>query len=365
MSTVLFQAAPFCFGPAATTLNVIEALAPYGHRLRMLATSSALDLAARSSLPIELLEGTADDLPTAARGVDLVVSNTDLAVAARCAARGLPVVVIDTLFWMWDRVEPAAMDCERYIVQEFPGTQAQLERLGSPARLARVGPLVRPQRPPAEARGAHVLISLGGSDCELVDVERDPYPAFVARAALAAAPPGTTLVVCTGQRAAQALRRVLPASVEVCTLSNREHVERMRTARAVLASPGITGAMELFDAGTPLFFLPPQNYSQVLQLVAYRQAGVAPFGLTWRDVRPGWALEPYLSEPRAVAALRSIVESAARDTATRQRLEAHLGEFFRRGIAGWNPGPGRAFRASLGTRGPARAAELIDRTLRG
>jgi hypothetical protein len=32
-STLLFQAAPFCFGPISTLLNVVQALADSGERL--------------------------------------------------------------------------------------------------------------------------------------------------------------------------------------------------------------------------------------------------------------------------------------------------------------------------------------------
>jgi hypothetical protein len=366
---ILFQSAPFCYGPVATTLNVIKALIREDYHILAITEGPTGDLIRRSGLPVETVSlATAQPLSRPLQDlletVDLVVSNTDLGFAAACRERGQRVAVIDTLFWMWDQIPPSLLDIDLYIVQCFTGIEPQLKRLGKPRNYFCVGPLVDSQEPPLTPaqRKNRIHVSLGGCDCAMVSPAEDPYPPFIlevlAEACAEALPRECDVVISCGERIASQLNPQYPRFL-VRTLSNREYLETLRSARGILLSPGLTGTMEAFAAQTPVFFLPPQNYSQVLQLETFRQARVAPCGYTWADTYGDFNLPAFLPEEKAVRAVRAVINHAASDADVRGALKQQLIRFFNREIRDFNPQPGRQFRESFGMEGPEQAARLI------
>jgi hypothetical protein len=368
--TILLQAAPFCFGPISTLLNVVRALVRPGYRLIVIEEGPTRDLIRRSRLPLERVALTtappfSPELGELIDRVDLVVSNTDPIFAAACMARGAKVIVVDTLFWMWDHIPPILLEAERYIVQGFYGTEAQLKRLGRPRNFLQVGPLTSTQGPPIPLaeRPNSIHVSFGGCDCLLVDPQQDPYPGMMLKVledALAAAlPQDCDVLLCCGERAACSLQP-RDRRITVGTLSNQDYLKSMRQAKAILLSPGLTGTLEVLQVETPAFFFPPQNYSQVLQLSAYRKANVAPYSFTWTDVYPEFALPPYLPEEEAVARVRAVVGRFVQDVAAQDVLRHKLVEFLQTGIQDYDPAPARRLCESLGPDGPVRAARAIE-----
>ena len=64
-----------------------------------------------------------------------------------------PAFVVDSLFWMRDRIPDEFRAARRYWVQDFVGVRARLAETGIPARV--VGPIVRHTRalPPKRRTG--------------------------------------------------------------------------------------------------------------------------------------------------------------------------------------------------------------------
>ena len=366
--TILLQAAPFCYGPISTTLNVARVLGQFDHRLLAIEEGPTGELVRRSGFRMERVAvptcPLSQELLNVIDQADLVVSNTDPVFAAACLERGARVVVLDTLFWMWDKLDSALLDCELYIVQDFYGVDEQVERLGRPRNFLRVGPLVRPQDPPvSQTRRENLIhVSLGGCDCLLVDPAQDPYPATILESIKEVLTTGSEIVLSTGERTARSLEP-RDNRFKVSTLSNRDHLEVMRRAKAILLSPGLTGTMEVLEAETPVFFLPPQNYSQVLQLKAYRKASAAPFSFTWSDVYPEFDLPFYLPEEEAVNRVREVVGRFVRDPEARGVLRQKLAAFLDTGFQDYDPGPGKKLRRSLGMGGAEKAARAINALL--
>jgi hypothetical protein len=367
---ILLQAAPFCFGPISTLLNVVQAFVRPGYQMIVIEEGPTRDLIRRSRLPLERVTLTtappfSAELAELIDQAELVVSNTDPLFAAECMTRGAKVVVIDTLFWMWDHIPPILSEAECYIAQDFYGIEAQLERLGRPRNFLKLGPLTSTQGPPIPlARRANsIQISFGGCDCLLVDPRQDPYPGLMLKlmedALTTALPQDWDILLCCGERAARSLQPQ-DSCVTVGTLSNRAYLKKMRQAKAILLSPGLTGTLEVLQAETPVFFFPPQNYSQALQLSAYRKANVAPYSFTWTDVYPEFALPPYLPEEEAVDRVRAVIARFVQDEAAQDVLRHKLVEFLQIGIQNYDPVPARMLFESLGREGPVQAARAIE-----
>jgi hypothetical protein len=367
------QAAPFCYGPVSTTLNVIRHLVRYGHKMVMIDEGPTGELIRRSGLPVECVSFStvppfSSELIEAIKQADLVVSNTDPIFAAESLKYNPHTVVVDTLFWMWDDMDDSLLDCDLFIIQNFSNMEAQIERLGRPSQMVVTGPLMSmPENPiPFNERENMIHVSLGGCHCSLVDGACDPYPSMILSVIEeigSTIPQGCRVVFTAGEQAVCALGGKKPI-VEMMTLSNDENVALMRKARASLLSPGLTGAMEAFAAQTPVFFLPPQNYSQVLQLEQYRENGVAPHSFTWSDVYPDFRLPPYMPEEEAVNRVREIVGRFCSDTDAIAALKQRLKTFFTDDLPGYDPQQASRFFADMGGNGAEAAAAAIDRVLK-
>ncbi|MBK6930753.1 MAG: hypothetical protein IPH12_07695 [Saprospirales bacterium] len=365
---LLFQAAPFCFGPISTTLNMVRQLAGKGLEIVMIGEGPTNNLLKRENLEFELLDASttapfSDELSKIIERANLVISNTDPAFASACMRRGARVAVVDTLYWMWDRLDPILLESDAYLIQNFMGTAEQLERLGRPRNTVLVGPLITALELPLrrQERENFILISLGGCDCNLVDHCQDPYPGMIfemVEKVIRENDMDLEIIWTTSERPASNLNGRFNTH-RVGTFSNQDHVALMRRAKGVILSPGITGSMEAFEAGTPVFFLPPQNYSQALQLRAFREKGVAPFGFSWYDVYPDLSPPPYLPEEQAVSQIRQTIERCASDQRVWDALYQALQLFLRSGIARYDPKPARELRTALGTDGPLKAAQAI------
>lgn len=367
--TLVFQAAPFCFGPISTTLSVIDGLVDTQHRFIVIDEGPTGDLTKRSDLPIQRVHlSTSRPFDATLRelieSADLVVSNTDPGFAAECMALGAQVAVIDTLFWMWDSLPASLLDAPVFIAQAFDGNLDQFERLGRPQHYVEVGPLVNAQPSPLiqTEREKIILVSLGGCDCFLFDPAQDPYPGLVLKALEQALDQvqlrDYRVMLCCGERASCTLSPT-NSMIEIRTLSKEEYIHALRRARAVILSPGLTGSMEAFEAQTPVFFLPPQNYSQVLQLASFRNANTAPNSFAWGDAFPDFSLTPYLPEEAAVARVRQVIDQLKNTPDAHNKLTRSLQDFLQVGMHHYDPQPGRHYRESLGLDGPKKAAQTI------
>jgi hypothetical protein len=212
-----------------------------------------------------------------------------------------------------------------------------------------------------------LLVSLGGCDCSLYETEADAYPALmlqVLEQALAEAPDSNRRVlVCCGEHAACALRPQR-SEVSIQTLPKQDYIQALRCARAAVLSPGLNGAMEAFEAATPAFFLPPHNYSQLLQLKVYRQVGAAPYGFTWSDMDTQLDLPAYLPEEEGVRQVNAAVQRLAHDEQAQAVFRQRRVDFLKNGISSYEPEPALVYRRSLGMNGPRQAADLIQTCLR-
>jgi hypothetical protein len=142
---------------------------------------------------------------------------------------------------------------------------------------------------------------------------------------------------------------------------------RLAASESVVTVPGLTATLECFTDRTPVWFLPPQNFSQWCILKALRRAGAAEGALHWEDlggtprldapmessesdpvVKP--AIVRLLGDPDAFGALVHALGSVGADAATLVPRQ-------------------RAFLESLGPSGIATVADglrtLLDRRARG
>jgi hypothetical protein len=364
---ILLQAAPFCFGPASTLLSIARHF-ENGFELMMIDEGPTGDLLKLSGLDIKSIQIStihpSKELDELIRSVDIVVSNTDLEFAKYCIDHQVAkLVIIDTLFWMWDDIDKRLFGADLYVIQDFMGTENQLNRLGSPRNYLSVGPLINwVVNQENQQKKDQVLISLGGCDCVLFDSHNDPFPSLISR--LIRKSFGESqfkdyeLVLTVGAKTKSSLQS-RTEGFEIKTLSNTDNQLLMGKVHAILLSPGLTATFEAIHSGTPIFFLPPQNYSQVIQLDEYKKLGIAPYSFTWSDAYPEFSLPNNLPETIAVERVRQVVDRFLSDEAAQQVFQNKLDRFIQSGIKDYEPKLAKEFLNKIGTDGVKKATDAI------
>jgi hypothetical protein len=213
-------------------------------------------------------------------------------------------------------------------------------------------------------------VNLGGYETPYVSSADDcGYAEFVVRglieSGLASVFSGDTLLM-AGARCAESLEKAFAGGpLRFASLPHDEAEQLGATASAVLTAPGLTSTLQCFRAGTPTFFLPPQNYSQWWILKKLRAAGLAPCALHWADHLPGGDVVERMSLPERVPVVRSAIRRLSGDARVRRS--------FREALAGIAAHPRRelaraqgAYFDSLGSDGAAViASELIAEASQG
>ncbi|MEU1809764.1 hypothetical protein [Micromonospora aurantiaca (nom. illeg.)] len=293
-------ALPFGYGPASKAVAVAEAVQRrLGDVVRWTFVSSGLglELLRRTGLPARVVDtGSVHDAEQA--GVDVRPSLDALIVvmhrplAARLAPE-LPVFCVDSLAYMWRPDSfagfPGIGAVRRYWVQDLFDSVEVMGRTGVP-NVRAVPPITdvepRPGGPdPAAEPGAPTVASLGGL--------LNPYPGsqhvyleHVLRLVsdASARPP----VVLTSAGAIDRFADLF-AGFDARSLSHDAALALFRGAAAVFAPPGLTTILELAQLGRPMLPLPPENYSQVLNLRRLLRHHGADLGPAWRVLDDAYA----------------------------------------------------------------------------
>jgi hypothetical protein len=338
---VLLDAAPFCYGPVSTLLAVVDHLLEADVELVLLASGTAAEFAAGYDPRCTIVPCNTEDEEDLVRHVELFrrcsvfVSNTNPLSVRFAAAQGCRTVYIDTLFWMWDAVDPEVAAADLYLAQQFDGTDRNFARLGADIRRFEVvGPLVAP--PAARApRGPGCLVSFGGMESSLtMPGVTNRYPWVMTRLLLRAFReadvPGLYLFAGRGPVMDQLQAEWAGANARFAFLPRRAFFDELARCGRYLLSPGLTGAYEALGVPVPRFLLLPQNYSQQLQAHTFLRKTDAPFaGWTWTDMYPELQFTHYMPEPEGVAKVNDAILRFETDAAAQERYVALLVEALR------------------------------------
>ena len=109
-------------------------------------------------------------------------------------------------------------------------------------------------------------------------------------------------------------------TVEFVSLGHDAYLQELISSRLVLGIPGLAIPLEAFAYHVPILFLPPLNYSQVLQLRRFQSAAAADYALSWDDLIPDTAIQEGLNEEVGIAQVLSCIRCAEED----ERIHARL-----------------------------------------
>jgi hypothetical protein len=196
-----------------------------------------------------------------------VLSVTNPAFASWAASAGYRVGVVDTLRWMWDDETASVDGAEFYVTQRYWGRGGAEQRRGE----VLAAPDVIGNRRARTRRSRRALVAFGGMGLPLDGT----LPLEFAEWAITHVVPtlldhpaidGVDIVGGHHQLGEVCARATAHRARYVGMLPPREYLALLRSAPAVVATPGIATVHELQWARSRALLLPGNNVSQVLQL---------------------------------------------------------------------------------------------------
>lgn len=337
---VLCDAAAFCFGPASTLQVVLDELTGSNFRIVLLVSGTTAEFFRDYRECFELVQCDSEDEAELLHHealfeeAVLFVSNTNPVSALFAIRRNIPTIYLDTLFWMWNEIDPLIARQAIYVAQDFAGTEENVRRVGGQiADFRLVGPLIGvvPRLP----RTRTCMISFGGMASKMtVPGKTNNYAQTVTRIlleAFAQLPSFDRYAFRgNGEVMASLASEFTDSRFDFSFVPRARHAEEMAQCQTLLLSPGLTSCYEAIHCETPAWLLPPQNYSQQLQ-AQYFLTNKRPFfaGKHWAEIYPDTQLRQYLPEATAVAQVAELINRFSVDldaqSAYRQALVDTLG----------------------------------------
>ena len=342
MARIVCDADPFCYGPVATLLTVVKHLLTSGHHITFIGAGTALELAERQS-NISVVacntNSTADcrQALEAAGGADILLSVLGDASIHAANALEIPVAYIDVLFWIWpSAVEEHLRNADLYFIENHFEAGQKLEQLKGVIRNPHlVGPIIDASFRASGKRKNQLLVSYGGVDSMATTSGRDTrYHVIMTQLlleALEAENPFDQVCVAAGARAIEGLERVFSTSgVQFVSLSHDDFLRQLAASRCLLTQPGLSTPVEAFAYSTPAFFLPPMNYTQVLQLRRFEAKGAAPYHLSWDSLYAECLIPEQLGEGEGITQVLTRISWLEQDSDTRRRIRDRISDFISR-----------------------------------
>jgi hypothetical protein len=287
------DAVPFCFGPVSKLLTIAEILRG-SYDITFLVAGTSLELAKKAGFNIiECDTEIVSQLNKHRSSIEeadfyLNVMNP---ISAKFVKGKVPQAYVDSLFWMWDIIPNWLFDLEYYFIQNFVGVASQLDRMGSKIKnKIIVGPIIDSRFVNASSRKYQLLVNFGGMESKLIKVGKNTNYPFFMNKLIKEALEGLDFdrVLVTGS---ENIIRVLDGrdkseKVKYAALSHEDFLKELSASKMLLTSPGLTASFEAFWYKIPTLFLPPQNYSQFLNLKKFRTVEVAKKSVHWTDFYP-------------------------------------------------------------------------------
>jgi len=173
---ICFTAESFGFGPISTTLNLLKVLKQETdlskkYTFTLFGNHTSKQLAKTCDYIDEIIE--CDTSTTMGfqkceeymKDIQLFICNTNPAPIPLLKQKGIPIVYIDLLFWMWDYLDDHLRHVDRYIIENFVEIEEQKKRIpidNLPLKI--VNPLIEEEKSSFEEDSSFLFISFGGID---------------------------------------------------------------------------------------------------------------------------------------------------------------------------------------------------------
>lgn len=370
--TVYLTPLTFGFGPASHAAAIARALRASAPEVTLVGVGDgvARDFMTRAESFDAVVSAAPGLLPARLEARSVVVAVGDFERALGARREGVPVVVVDALYWLWQRppLYPNAVD--RYLCLAFPGVEDRVGRASAEDRSLRVIPQIRVQRTPAAAGArdrAGLLLNLGGGGSAYGSCDRF-FAALIACVADATRQAGLgddLLVTCSTPANDLPRRAASAAGATIANLGWEAMMRELRGRAWLLTLPGQSIVCEAVAHGIGTILLPGPHYSHHRQAAVYRDHLLDASVVRWDDLDGYQSLASGLPDDEAGLAAIERGNAFAADPRGRAQLAYLVAAELRRAprpprfvdATSWSTfdGAHHVVREVLGLLGPATA----------
>lgn len=302
MQTVVFEFPSFGFGPASTSCHLIRAIQnKLNCQVMVISSGVGLEFARKTLKNVVFLDINTnyircfdvvkDYIPAGS----IIVSNTNIDFCRWCVEQGYSLIVIDTLFWMWEQELDFIPKTINYIVQDYYVQERLYNKNYEKYKeyLVITSPVIRNSKflqIQAGNNREEALISLGGMETPFNKEIIFPYceyilPELVKRLRIS----GIRKIHIVGGLCQEYARNALWLAqykdmvIVHGTVSQDQYLNLLSCAYQFI-TPGLTSIYEAYATDVSPYFLPGFSMSHILQSESYRQITGYPFIGQWNGL---------------------------------------------------------------------------------
>jgi hypothetical protein len=250
-------------------------------------------------------------------------------VSAKFAMKfGIPIVEIDSLFWMWDAIPSYLLKSTVYYIQRFIGNELQMEKY-PPEKPIFVGAIIDTRfKTESNTRNNQLLINLGGMKSKLISPGQNSfYPHVIGKilsSVLSSHRFERVVIVGDIEALNESVDNWHIPRATFATLSHAEFLMELSNSALAILSPGLTSTFEAFYYGVPVVFLPPQNLSQFFIVKELRNLDVSPLSINWPDLYDQFNLGFGVSEVEGVNYILRWIQQIQHDHRAQEKAVGSL-----------------------------------------
>lgn len=281
MKKILCESNPMCYGSSAALLSVIEYINMDIYCLINGITKEILSNNPKITQYIEVDNKSPEQVQKAIQNLEfevvLVVSNTsNLALYKRMNK----VVIFLHIHFFYTNIKRAFLSyVDHLFVQQF----WDLSPINHP--YTQVAPIIQFPTKIKNTIEKICLVNLGGGESRFIKPgENSGYGELVVTilGRLVHVFRGYRIVIAGGKKIIESVKDyAMQFGFEAQTFCNSEYLKFLSKSSILITAPGLNAVFEGLYAKIPIVFLPPQNYSQLIQLNKYEKAGLAISGLNF------------------------------------------------------------------------------------
>ncbi|WP_448698230.1 hypothetical protein ACFGVR_15535 [Mucilaginibacter sp. AW1-3] len=273
---LLFLAEPFGFGPISSSIAIVRQVKLLKPEIKcfFLGSGTSYQLATKSNVfdEVGFCELLSEQSLAECYGqIDptncIIIANTYPNGIRLAKQIGFKAIFVDTLFWMWKELPIHLSDVEKYYIEDFYCTDIALDRFCVSDKFILMPPLIDIGVEARQVPHPFLLISFGGIDSNLYDFPIF-YQKLIATVSANEKLKNYNIMICGGGKKFRENEfKVYETSrVVIKCLEPYEYISYLKAADIVVASAGLHSFYENYFLRKNVMFLPPQSYSQYLQL---------------------------------------------------------------------------------------------------
>ena len=321
---ILVTAEKFGYGPIITCLNIVKVLKrklDKKTKLIFLGTSIAKEQAISSKLFDEVIECKTYNYHDLSNFKELFIhacaivsSENQFGAIYAKQLNAKNVYFIDNLVWMWDKITPGLEIVDGYFISETFSSKENFKKIGQNIKNPIfVGPLRDIDKTHYGSENM-LMINFGGAESFMLEeqIVKRFYKKILSEILnTVVLNKFDKIFVCGGSGIINAIMEncSLYENVEIKTLPYKEYLDKLHKCSHIIMSSGLGNFIETVGIGKSIMYIPPVNYSQLLQLEEYKNLDLGFEILNWDAFDFYKKIPEFLDEE---AGVNMVVENVAK-----------------------------------------------------